>query len=303
VALRVVAVVCLFAGPAHAWQDHPPGPPQTDRTVAVSRGTRLTLDNFAGEVTVHAWARDAVRVQARHGSRTTVMIRPGPSSLAIGAEAANGPSGSVDYDISVPAWLPLRIDGPYNDVTVEGGQADIAIDTVRGDITIKGGSGAVTAKTIEGEVVVQGTRGSLNVSSVNEDLKITGAGGQIVAETTNGSITLAHMESTGVDVSTINGDVSYDGTLAARGHYRITTHNGDIALAVPETANATVTVRTYEGELKTSLPARGPDRAALRRGKEVTYVLGDGSADVELESFGGTIELRRSGDSRTGRSR
>jgi len=32
----------------------------------VTRGTRLLINNFSGEVTVRAWDRDSVRVQARH---------------------------------------------------------------------------------------------------------------------------------------------------------------------------------------------------------------------------------------------
>src|SRR3954452_20226923 len=215
-----IAVACMLvsrASPAHAGQEHRTAPADTDQTVAVSRGTRLTLENFTGDVTVHLWDRDAVRVHARHGSRTKVTVHTGENSLAVGAESTNGPSGSVDYQISAPRWMALKITGPYNDVSVEGGQAEISIETVRGDITIKGGSGAITARTIEGEVVVEGTRGNVNVSSVNEDIKIAGAAGEVVAETTNGSITPAHMETTNVDVSTINGDVSYEGTLAPRG--------------------------------------------------------------------------------------
>ena len=50
--------------------------PDTDETVDVTKGTRLSVDAFAGEVIVRGWARDAVRVQARHNSRTKVTIRP-----------------------------------------------------------------------------------------------------------------------------------------------------------------------------------------------------------------------------------
>ena len=42
--------------------------PDTDETVTCHRGTRLSVNNFAGEVIVRGWDRDAVRVQARHSS-------------------------------------------------------------------------------------------------------------------------------------------------------------------------------------------------------------------------------------------
>ena len=43
-------------------------PPQTDQTVPATRGMRLIIDNSAGEVVVHAWDKDSVRVQARHST-------------------------------------------------------------------------------------------------------------------------------------------------------------------------------------------------------------------------------------------
>lgn len=63
----------------------------------------------------------------------------------------------------------------------------------------------------------------------------------------------------------------------------------------------TFSVRTYNGEFNTSLPLKGPDRSDVRRGKRVLYTLGNGSAEVEMESFGGAIRLRRAGGARTPR--
>ena len=136
---------------------------------------------------------------------------------------------------------------------------------------------------------------------MNQGIKLTGASGDVAADTTNGSITLSGMDATTVEAATINGNVSYDGTLAARGRYSFTTHNGDIALTVPESTNATFNVRTYNGEFATSLTLNGPDRSEVRRGRRVAYTLGNGSAEVEMESFGGAIRLRRAGAHRTGR--
>ena len=194
----------------------------------------------------------------------------------------------------------MKIEGQYDFVTIEGIQGEVSVETVRGDIVLKGGGPAI-AKTIEGAIQVEGARGKLTLSSVNEDIRVTGASGDISAETTNGSITLERMESSNVEVATVNGDVTYDGTLAARGHYAFTTHNGDILLTIPEASNATFNVRTYNGEFGTSLPVKGPDASQVRQGKRVTYTLGNGSAEVEMESFGGEIRLRRAGAARTRR--
>src|SRR5687768_1915369 len=94
--------------------------PQTDETVAVQRGSRLSINNFAGEVIVHAWDKDSIRVVARHQARTRVNIRPGSSVVSITSSRTNGGPASVDYDITAPAWMPVRVEGTFNFVTIDG---------------------------------------------------------------------------------------------------------------------------------------------------------------------------------------
>jgi len=271
---------------------------RTDQTVPVSRGTRLAIDNETGEVVIHAWDKDAVRVQARHGGRAHVNIRNVNSVVSLSTDGVKGPAGSVDYDITAPAWMPVRVEGPFSDVTIDGLQNDVSIETVRGDILLKDGSGSITAATIEGEIVVEGGRGKMELSTVNQGIRVTGASGKITAETTNGSIAFSRIESSAVDAATLNGNINYDGALRDRGRYTFTTHNGDIVLTVPGTANATFGVRTYNGEFGAALALKGPDPTKVKRGRRSIYLLGTGSADVDMESFGGAIRLRRAGSMR-----
>jgi DUF4097 and DUF4098 domain-containing protein YvlB len=299
--LAITAMAALLAGQPQAAQERPPRAPQVDQTVPVSRGTRLAIDNFAGEVVVHTWDKESLRVQAHHDARTKVNIRAVAAGVSISASSMNGPSGSVDYDITAPAWMAMKIEGTYNFVTVEGTQADISVATVRGDIVLKGAAGAIVAKTILGEIQVEGARGQITLSSVNQGIKVTGMSGDLGVETTNGSITLARIEAARVDAATVNGNISYEGAIADNGRYRFSTHNGDVTMTVPETANATFNVRTYNGEFGTSLPLKGPDRSEVRQGKRHSYTLGTGSADVEMETFGGALRLRRAGAGRTAR--
>ena len=274
--------------------------PQTDQTVPAARGTRLVIENKAGEIVVRAWEKDAVRVQARHTSRAKINVRADASAIRIDAVSDKGPTGSIDYDINAPAWMPVKIEGQYDYVSVEGIQGEISVETVRGDIVLKNVSSAI-AKTIEGAIEVDGGRGKLTLSSVNEEIKVAGATGEVVADTTNGEITLTRMEAVAVEVATVNGDVVYEGRFADRGHYSFTNHSGDIELVVPENSNVTFTVRAYSGEFTTALPLKGPDASQVRRGRRVSYTLGSGSAQVDVESFGGDIKLRRPGAARTTR--
>ena len=266
--------------------------PQTDETVAVQKGARLTVNNFAGEVIVHTWDKDSLRVIARHQPRTRVSVRPTSAGVSLSSSGYMGAPGSVDYDITAPAWMPVRIEGTYNYVTVEGAQAEVYANTVRGDVIIKGGSGVVTAKSVEGEVQVEGARGKITVSSVNEKIRITDTSGDITAETVNGGISMTGIDSKSVDATTVNGTIIFEGKLADGGHYAFGTHNGDVAVGIPENSNATFTIRTYQGSISTDFTLEGYNREAPR-GRRVVATLGNGSADVNLETFGGAIRLRK----------
>ena len=266
--------------------------PQTDETIAVQRGARLVVNNFAGEVVIRGWEKDALRVVARHQPRTKVSIRPGSSGVSISAGGYMGPA-SVDYEISAPVWMSVRVEGTYNFINVEGTQAEIFANTVRGDIVIKGGSGIVTAKSVEGEVQVSGARGKVTASSVNEKVTVNDTTGDISAESVNANITMTGIDGKIVDATSVNGTIVYEGKLADAGHYSFGTHNGDIVLGIADGANATFTFRTYQGSISTDFTLEGYAPREAQRGRRVTGTLGTGSADVNLETFGGSIRLRK----------
>src|SRR5262249_37290040 len=128
----------------------------TDQTVNVAKGTKLTVNNFAGDVNIKAWNRDAVRIEANHSDRETVDIKQVEQTVSVRSRSTRGgPSRSIDYTISVPTWMAVSVSGTYADVTAEGLGGDVNVETTHGDITVRGGSGFVSLKTVQGEVVVE----------------------------------------------------------------------------------------------------------------------------------------------------
>jgi hypothetical protein len=272
----------------------------TDQTVPVAKGTKLEVHNFAGDVDVKVWDRDSVRVQVTHSDREGIDIRQDEQTLRVrGKSLRGGPPRSLDYTITVPGWMAINVNGTYADVTLEGVGGDVSVETTRGDIKVRGGSGFVSLKSVQGEISLEKAKGRVEVRAVNEGMHLADISGDVSAETTNGSIILDRIDSGNVDLYTVNGNISYDGPIKDKGVYRLTTHNGMIAMPVAERANATLTLRTYNGSIRSSFqltPPSGDD--SQKRNKRMTVTLGNGSAHVELESFGGTIALRRPGEPR-----
>jgi len=226
----------------------------TDQTVNVAKGTKLDVNNFAGDVIIKTWDKDAVRVEATHSDREIVDIKQGEQVLTIRSRST------------------------------------------RGDIKVVGGSGFVSLKSVQGEITLEKAKGRVEVRAVNEGIHLADISADLSAESTNGSIILDRIDSANVDLYALNGNISYDGAIKDKGLYRLTTHNGMIAMPVPEKANATITLRTYTGGIRSTFPLPGDPED--RRKKRMTLTLGNGSAHVELESFGGAISLRRPGEAR-----
>ena len=211
---------------------------QSDQTVQVPKGTRVEVDDCSGDTIVRTWDRDAVRVQARHTSRTRVRANLVGNQLRIDIDADRGP-GSADLELSVPAWINLRIDGNNCFVEVAGVSGAVSVKTVEGDIVLTGLSGTVDAESVEGKITLEGGRGRVQLSTVEGDIAISKAGGEIVAESVDGEITLTETQASAVEISTVDGDVLYSGALLATGRYLFTTHDGDVTMAIPENTSAT----------------------------------------------------------------
>jgi DUF4097 and DUF4098 domain-containing protein YvlB len=290
IAALVVAV--LSSGSSLSAQTREARAPETDKTVPVTRGQRLNVAADAGEVVIKSWNQDSLRVQARHSPRTSIEIQTASNIVNI-RKRASGPSQSVDYEISAPTWMPIRVTGQFIFIGIEGVQSEVYAETVSGDIVVKGGAGFVTAKSIQGEIIVEDAKGKISATTVNEGVRITGASGEIAVDSTNGDITMTKIDAKSIDVGSVNGNIRFEGTFANPGQYRFATHNGNITMVLPDSTNATFTVRTYNGDFSSNLPTKAAGE--VRRGRRATYVVGNGGAEVDVESFGGNVRLRRPG--------
>src|SRR5436189_181576 len=79
----------------------------TDQTVPVTKGTKLTVNNFAGDVNIKTWDKDAVRVEVNHSDRETVDIKQVEQTLSIRSTSTricprNRPTAASSWTGSIP---------------------------------------------------------------------------------------------------------------------------------------------------------------------------------------------------------
>jgi DUF4097 and DUF4098 domain-containing protein YvlB len=214
------------------------------------------------------------------------------------AESRRGPPQSVDFEITVPKWMAVNVTGVYTDASVEGTEADVALETTQGELSCTGGKGFVSLRSVEGSVTIRGARGRIEANSVNESIVIEDVTGDLDVETVNGDISLIGVDGTGAAATTVNGDIEFEGAIKDNGRYAFSSHNGDITVSLPEHANVVVSASTYQGEFESWIPVR-LDRISSKH--RFTFSLGTGSARLEVESFQGDIRLTEPGQSGRGR--
>jgi len=264
------------------------GAPASDTTIAVTKGTRLDVNNFSGRVTVTAWNRDEVQLHwSSADDDADIRIQSSAGAIRVSQDMRNGPT-DIDLTINAPAWMPLSVQGNETDIVVSGAAATVRAQSVDGDITLSGGADNVSVNSIEGAVRVSGSRGNVEIQSVDGDITVEGVVGPLAVQGVDGDVRLNSITSSAVRVTTVDGDIHFAGAIASGGTYSFKTHDGDIAIRPVGALNATVSVSTFSGDFESASPVT---ISGSQDGKRFSFTVGTGSARLDLEAFDGQIRL------------
>jgi len=225
----------------------------------------------------------------------TLAISRSSGTINVSLRGRMGPS-DADFVLTVPTWMPLALHAVDGNITVRGTSAAISAESVSGNVSVTGGTGTVSLSSVSGTVELSQASGNIRVSAVNDDITVSNSTGSVSATSVNGSVWLDGVNSSAVSLESVNGDVRFGGPVQNGGRYQLNTHNGDVSIGVQPGAGATVSVSTFNGDFSSDIPVQ---LSARKRGeRSFTFVLGDGSARLDLQSFQGSIQITRPGKGR-----
>jgi hypothetical protein len=273
------------------WEDRGYGQDaELDTTFAVNPSAVLGVRNHAGEVIVRTWSRNEVRVQASYSSYDRVKIIQSDRSVKIQSETRHGLPEEVDYELTIPRAMAVDVWGFESDVSVTGAQNGVRVETLEGDIEISDCAGDITIHSVEGDLRVTGSSGRLEANGTDGEVMVVGFEGDVYAESIDGEIRLEEIEGSIVEGKTVDGDVVYDGSIRDEGRYKLTSHDGDVIVTIPAGTNATIEVATFDGEFEADFPIQ---ITGAQGDRKFSFIVGDGSARLELHTFDGDIQLLR----------
>jgi hypothetical protein len=267
---------------------------RVDTTVAISEGGTLNVSLYSGRVNVTGTSGSSIRIRGT-AEYETLRVRARNATVTISSDLhGHRPGNGPELDISVPVGTRVVIESFSAPLSVRGVKGEAELESMSGSIVVSDAVGTVTAESMSGSIDINGVDGNLDVESVSGRLTIGGVSGDVTAETVSSPIRIARAVSKLVRAESVQGSVSYDGTIEPSGSYSFATHAGLLTLAVPPTTGATVTLETFSGNVDSDFPVT-LESGSSRKGHESKFEfrIGDGRSRIVLETFSGDIRIQR----------
>ena len=264
-----------------------------DTVVAVRSGARFELNSVSGSVRIQTWSRPQMHIVAEaDGARVELDASPG--DVTVRAVPRRG-EGDVDFTITVPAGTPLEVHAISADVGSTGVCGQATLSSISGDVTLRCGNGDVQIESVSGDVEATDVRGHLEITSTSGGVTAQQVRADVSARSVSGDVSLERVDGQDVRAETVSGDIGFAGPVHADGRYSFRSHSGDVSVRPDGELNASISVSTFSGDVESDWPMTINPGGGVVGPREWEFTIGSGSARLSLESFSGTIYLRRGG--------
>jgi hypothetical protein len=223
----------------------------------MGHGSTTVFEHSRGDHEKQEWVRELFGGERGHRVRVT--------GRGAGTEAY------ADLTVRVPRGSKLQTGLAVGGYQVDGVEADLTLFSMSGDATLRRVRGGVRVDTGSGDVELSDVTGDISVDTGSGDVEIAKVSGSLSVDTGSGDLELAL-------------------TRMGDGRYELDTGSGEILLRVPSDASARVEASTGSGSIHLDV-----NDAVVERLKEdeATFQLGDGRAQVRLQTGSGSIRIAR----------
>ena len=232
-----------------------------EQTYPLSRTGNVSVSNVNGSITVEAWDRDEVRLEA-------TKIADSKETLADVEIQVESTADSFNVEANYRGrWNEKRHEGRPRKLEVE-----FRLSVPR------------TAVLNEIETV----NGSVTVSNFTNSTKISAVNGNVMASNLRGTANL----------STVNGQVNADfDRVDSTSRINLSTVNGTVSLIIPSDVNATIKADSLNGNITNDFGL--PVRKGQYVGRDLYGRVGSGETQIKLSSVNGPLSITRKNDGRT----
>ena len=255
-ALTAVFLCLLLAAGAYAAQV----PISEHRSV--NPDARIEVELVAGTVRVTGWEKAEVELTGFLGDNLQKLeITGGKDRCKIEVRLPEGEHHDIE-----DSELVLRVP--------RGSQIDV--DNVSGSITISDVKGRLELNSVSGDIDVKGSPRDVNLNSVSGDIALDDG---------------ASLEN--AELNSVSGSIDAHLNFRSGGSFKFGTVSGDVTLRVPAKASAEIDVSTFSGSITSDFGEEPVKKSSFLPAEELSFTLGSGGARVKVDSFSGTVVIRK----------
>jgi hypothetical protein len=249
----------------------------------VGSQANVSVDTQYGAISVKPGSPNQVLITATTKSdKADVDTLQNGNRVEVGSRllpGADGQSGRVDYEMSVPADAVVHVRSATGPITADG---------LHGDVTLEGAAAPVEARNFSGgHLVVQTMNGPITLNNVHTNhVEITSISGDVHLNAVTGQL---------VKVDSTSGKIFYSGDFGSGGDYRFVTHTGDIDALVPASASAEFNAQSLQGRVQNDFPLQPKQHlhGTLDATRAFFGTAGKAASGVVMRSFSGKIRLKQ----------
>ena len=270
---------------------------------SVAADARVEVDNVRGTLAVTGWDQPQVQLGGTLGSGSRLEISGDAQHLSLRVKGSgshwfsgNGPDSDSDLVLKVPRGVALKVGVVSADAKVSGVDGkSLDVSGVSGKLTLASGAPQIDVNSVSGDVVFDATRPNAgaraHLQTVSGDIRAHGLGGRIKLETVSGEIGLTGGDVDELETGSVSGDARLAVSPTAHAHIALESMSGDIHLQVPASVSAHMEAKTFSGDILSDFgKARGREHGS---GSNLDVHVGDGDAQIRVETFSGDVELRK----------
>ncbi len=291
--LKICALILLAtAGALRA--DRP-----VDQRLPAAPDAQVTISNLAGSVRITGWSQGEVHVSGTVGDDTEGLTATGDRTrIEIKVEIPKGRFKgdrdlAADLVVRVPAGCRLEVRTVSATIAAAELSGALELNSVSGTVQVSGDPREVEVETVSGTIEIRGVGTGVHAESVSGRVRLEGVAGRVEATTVSGNLEVRAEEIERGEFQSVSGSVTFDGSLRPGSRLEVSNTSGNVELTLPSDLPAAYEITTFSGSIKNEFGPEPQRTSRYAPGKELKFTVGGGGAQVNVQSFSGSVRLKK----------
>lgn len=269
-----------------------------NKRATIAPDATIDVSNVQGSVSVTAWDRNEVELQALlESDKDRLEFEATERQVRIRVDRPDHRRYDDDDDatltLKVPKGARLIVDTVSADILVDGVRGEQRLESVSGTVETRAYDQPVSLHAVSGEITVSGSGGkaALTTENVSGTTIVSGIRGTYEGQTVSGTINASIAAVERLHVETVSGDADITAALGPAARTDMESVSGTLTLTLKPPVDAEFDLESFSGDIDACFGPKPRDKSKYGPGSELSFTHGKGGARVTIETLSGDINI------------